>query len=195
MRHRFQQVLKLAQRVRPDRVALVAHQVVGHLLVLAQIHVEVIQPEVRHHFLQLRIRIDVARQPLGKKFSHYSLFGSGKILDRLSQIRAHAGHQRRALHWLQRFDKALELLRLHRLQPPNPILRLQCKNIRNQRLVRICPIGASLIRREPNQPCPAARLPDLRLARPQAILNSQPWNSIGRIRNRRISQPPSCRLM
>ena len=52
VRHGFKQVFKFAQRVRANHVALVADEVVRHLLVLAQVDVEVIEPEVGHHFLQ-----------------------------------------------------------------------------------------------------------------------------------------------
>ena len=74
VRNRFKQVFEPAQRAGANRVALIAHQVIRHLLVLAQIHVEVIQPEIRHHFLELCRRVNVAREPRGDQlFTDYAL--------------------------------------------------------------------------------------------------------------------------
>ena len=63
----FKQVFKLAQRVGADHVALVADKIVGGGFVLAQVDVEVIEPEVGHHFLQLGVGIDVAGEALGNE--------------------------------------------------------------------------------------------------------------------------------
>ena len=65
MGYGFKQVFKLAQGAGADGVALVADEVVGHLLVLAQIDVEVIEPEIGHHFLELGVGVDVASEALG----------------------------------------------------------------------------------------------------------------------------------
>ena len=128
VRHGFKQILKLAQRPRPDYVALEAHQVIRHLLVLAQVHVEVIEPEIGHHFLELRVGVDVARQPLSKKLVRRGALRILEGSDRLFEIRVQARHQRLALRGLQRFHEAVELFRLHRLQTQHALLWRQGKN-------------------------------------------------------------------
>jgi hypothetical protein len=48
-------------------IALITDEVVGSCLVLVKIDVEVIEPEVGHHFLKLGVGVDVADEALGSK--------------------------------------------------------------------------------------------------------------------------------
>ena len=58
----------LPKRERANHVALIADEVVGRRFILAQVDVEVIEPEIGHHFLQLRVGVNVARESLVDEF-------------------------------------------------------------------------------------------------------------------------------
>ena len=92
LRGRHQQVFELPQHMRADRVALVAgHQVtVGSLV---DEHVEVVEPEVRHHFVELPFAIDRAQQLGLHQLIDHHLLG---IIERhhcLFLPRAHSCHE------------------------------------------------------------------------------------------------------
>ena len=87
VRNGFEQVFKFAECAGADGVALVADEVVGHLLVLAQVDVEVIEPEVGHHFLKLGVGVDVAGEALGDEFFGDEALGIFEGCDGLSLSR------------------------------------------------------------------------------------------------------------
>ena len=61
--HCTQQCTELAQHIRPDGITFVRHQVVAHRRALTGEHIEVIEPEVRQHFVQLPLTSHRARNP------------------------------------------------------------------------------------------------------------------------------------
>ena len=72
-------IFKLAQSVRTNHVALVAGDQVA-VGAFADEHVEVVEPEIGHHFLQLAVAVDGAQQ-----FAFDQFFGDHllRIVDRL----------------------------------------------------------------------------------------------------------------
>ena len=72
--------------------------------------------------------------------------GSRQVFDRFFKVRAHIGHQRRALNGLERFDEVVEFRRLHRLQTPHAVLWREGQNVRDQGFVGIRTIVTSLLR-------------------------------------------------
>ncbi len=58
-----EQYFEAAQRVGTDHVALVRHQAVYFFARLALKDIEVVQPEVGHHFLQLTLAVDRTQDP------------------------------------------------------------------------------------------------------------------------------------
>lgn len=59
-RYRQQKIFKLPQYVRADGIALITCQEDSIRLALALIHVEVVEPEIRKHLLQLPVGVDCA---------------------------------------------------------------------------------------------------------------------------------------
>ena len=58
-----EQCFEATQSVGTDHVALVGHQAVDLFARLALKDIEVVQPEVGHHFLQLTLAVDRAQYP------------------------------------------------------------------------------------------------------------------------------------
>ena len=69
LRHGAEQIAEPAEDVRPDRVALVLRQVGAHRA-LAGEDVEVVEPEVDEHFLELARRVDGAQDLLLAELVH-----------------------------------------------------------------------------------------------------------------------------
>ncbi len=63
LRRGAEQVAEAPQRIWPDRVALVGRQPDALLQPLAAEHVEMVEPEIGHHLLQLRRAVHRAQQP------------------------------------------------------------------------------------------------------------------------------------
>ena len=109
----FKQVLKVAKRAGADGVAFIADEVVGHLLVFAQVDVEVIEPEIGHHFLELGVGVDVAGEALGDEvFGDQALgvfeSGYGEL-----ELRGEAGIEGDALNGPEGLDEAFKVGGLH----------------------------------------------------------------------------------
>ena len=106
----FQQVAELAQHVRADGVALVFG---GQVTVGSLVHedVEMVEPEIGQHFVQLAIAIDGAQNLTLLEVAHHNLRRSGGELDAAAQLRRR-GHEQRLPHLLgQRADHVRLLLR------------------------------------------------------------------------------------
>ncbi len=128
MRRCFEQVFEFAQSVGPDGVPLIADQVIRHGLVLAQIDIEVIEPEIGHHFLELSIRIDIAREALGDE-----LFGDGALrvferADGLLHFGTEAGDESGALRASEGLEEFVELSGLHGAEADDALLRRKRQN-------------------------------------------------------------------
>ncbi len=93
LRGRHQQVLEFSQHVRADGVALIAGEQIS-VGALVDEHVEVVEPEVGHHFVELPFAID-GSQYLGlHQLLDHHLLGILERHHRFFLLRAHARHQR-----------------------------------------------------------------------------------------------------
>ena len=72
-----------------------------------------IEPEIGHHFLQLGVRIDVAREALGDELLVDDALRVLKRDDDFALIGSEVGDKGEALHGLEGFEKVVEGLRLH----------------------------------------------------------------------------------
>ena len=70
LRRRAEQIAELAEHVRPDRVALVLGEVAARRS-LAGEHVEVVEPEVDHHLVELTLAVDGAQDLLLGEIGHH----------------------------------------------------------------------------------------------------------------------------
>ena len=82
------QVAEPSERVRPDRLALVGRQHPAHRPLL-RVDVEVVEPEVHHHFLELPVARDRPRDPGGL---HLGGDGGGPALGRIHLHHLLAAH-------------------------------------------------------------------------------------------------------
>ena len=119
----FEEVFEFAERERADDVPFEADEVVGHLAVLVQEDVEVIEPEIGHHFLQLGGRVDVVCEALGDELLMDEALRVFEIEDSFAQIGCKTGKQGSALHGFEGFEEAVEVLRLHRGEVSDALLR------------------------------------------------------------------------
>ena len=87
-RGRNQQVFKFAQSVRTDGVALVAGQQIT-VGAFVDKHIEVVDPEVSHHFIELALTIDRAHQLGLHQFIDDNLL---RILERQNRFFLFCGH-------------------------------------------------------------------------------------------------------
>ena len=69
LRSRHEQVLKLSERMRPNGGPLILDEIPGRELLLMQVHIEVIQPEVGHHGFELAIAVDIPQKAFGQQFT------------------------------------------------------------------------------------------------------------------------------
>ena len=70
LRRRFEQIAELAEDVRPDRVALVGREQES-IAPLPRVDVEMVEPEIGEHFLQLPLAVDRAKQLLLGELGHH----------------------------------------------------------------------------------------------------------------------------
>ena len=87
MSSRFEQVFKFAERSRANHISLKTDHVIGRRLVFVKKHVEVIEPEIRHHFLQLCIGIDITRKSLRNNLFGHQPLRILQIQDHFLQVR------------------------------------------------------------------------------------------------------------
>src|SRR6185437_7586569 len=91
--------------------------------VLPQIHAEVVQPEVRHHRLQLPFAEHIARHPLLENLrAHHPFRSRNKLARNLLVLRRHSLNQQHLLLRLQRSLERHHLVRLHLHQPLHTLL-------------------------------------------------------------------------
>src|SRR5207302_1813091 len=87
---RLHQVLEFPQRVRLNHVALVGRQIPFHFA-LRGVHVEVVEPEIVHHLLQLALAVNRARHFRHRQFFHNALRPFAVIRNRARhRVRIHA---------------------------------------------------------------------------------------------------------
>ncbi len=137
MRHSLKQVFKFSHCVGANGVALVTDQVVGHLLVFAQVHVEVVEPEIGHHLLKLGAGVNVAGEPLGNEFFGNETLGILECCDCLSLPGREIVVEGLALHRPQGLDECLEFFGLHAGEAINARLGLESENTGDCSLIEL----------------------------------------------------------
>src|SRR5260221_9758514 len=87
-----QQIFEFTQRMRTDHFTLIRSE---HVTVraFADEDVEVVEPEVRHHFIQLALAVDVAQELGRRQFPAYNYLRINNGLYRLLLLRLHAFYQ------------------------------------------------------------------------------------------------------
>jgi len=140
VRRGFEQVLELAQSQWANHVALIADQIVGCFLVLVEIDVEVIEPEVGHHFLKLGAGVDVAGEALKSQLLNDDALGIFKGGNIFPLIRVETSDESDALGRLEGFTEGIELRLLHSGQPDDTPLRGEGENVGDHRWIgrRLC---------------------------------------------------------
>ena len=108
----FQQLAELAQGARADDVALVAGDQVA-VRALVEEDVEVVEPEVGHHFFQLALAVDVAQQPRLHQLRGHHLLRRHQRQHRLALLGGEVAHHLLPLLRVQRLGEGLPLLRRH----------------------------------------------------------------------------------
>src|SRR5205823_8062392 len=88
LRSRDQQVLKFSQRMRANHVPLIAGQQVA-VGALADEYVEVVEPKVGHHFLQLTLAVDGPQQLGLHQFVKHNLLWIIQCHESLALFRVH----------------------------------------------------------------------------------------------------------
>ncbi len=100
LRCRHQQVLKLTHGVRTDHVALVAGEQVA-VGSFPNEHIEVIEPEIGHHFFQLAVAVNGTQQFALHQFAGYDLLRIVERHESLALLRLHPLHEFVALVTLE----------------------------------------------------------------------------------------------
>jgi hypothetical protein len=113
VRYGFKQVFKFAEGTWANGVALIADEVVRHLLVFAEVDVEVIEPEVGHDFLKLGAGVDVAGEALGHELFCDEALGVFECAYGLLLAGGEIGVEGDALDGLEGLDESFKLLGLH----------------------------------------------------------------------------------
>ncbi len=108
-----EKVFKFAHRMRTDDLVLVVRQIPGREFALAQIHVEVVQPEVGHHRFELALAVDVAQHARDEQFATHNELRVDHREDSFFLLRRQVREQRDAFGPLQTLEEIAELVGLH----------------------------------------------------------------------------------
>src|SRR5947208_320297 len=133
LRSRDQQVLKFSQRMRANHVPLIAGQQVA-VGALADEYVEVVEPKVGHHFLQLTLAVDGPQQLGLHQFVKHNLLWIIQCHESLALFRVHTFKELIAFIAFERCRKRPLILRRHSENFSHPLVRRKIENLFRSRI-------------------------------------------------------------
>ena len=117
----LEEVFETAEGMGADDVALEADEVVGHLLVFAEVDVEVVEPEVGHDLLELGAGVDVVGEALGEELLDDGLVGIFQVFDGFAEVGRETGEEGLALGSAEGFDEGVEVGGGHGLEAADAV--------------------------------------------------------------------------